>query len=1058
MHRISFSRHVLCWMLVWMLATLSSGAAPQAQAQPNSAPSVSLVHSDSTGVTLTVTLPAIDRHSHGFTALAALSGWQVQSQPGAPAIPTHRLLLALPPGHHAQLGAIEFDQPQVTAHVQLAAVPERIWANEPLPGQRLVAPAWREQITPDPAIYQHDTWFPASLATLGAESQLRAQAFVPLTVAPIQWNPIRGELRQHGQMTVRVDFVATEPAVAPRLDPLWDGAFSPLFANRLPPASSPMPSAERQPAQASSSVQGVRLTVPQAGLYRLTLGQLSALGVPAIWTSTPAYLRFWRGSTEIPRLISGDVMTLYLPPYDTRQTDSGGVIVRYTAGESGITPPTRSVAAPGASAQTTYTATLHLEEQALYFSHDPIGEGMDHWWWRYWYQSGNGQPPSPIHLPFTLDASADLAQAARLKIRLHGGVLGTNHAVSLALNGIPIGEVQWSGRSLHEATLILPASSLLTSNNLTLTPLGSTLVREISYMDWVEIAYARSYTPVDQRLEFSGPGGSYVIPGFNGAAVDIWDITDPGLPRLVAGYVADSSSVRWSDPMPRRYLVQAQSAGRAFSALQWFDQPDLHSSLNEADYLAITYNPAGSSAWSAALAPLLARRTAQGYRTRAIDVQWIYDQFGDGRVDPGAIRAFIDYAYHHWTAPAPSYVLLVGDGSDDPHDYENTLGQPATNFIPPYLAYVDPWIGETAADNRYVTVAGNDDIPDLHLGRFPASSLADVQVMVGKTLAYEQTDPEAAWLKHVLLVADNPDDAGDFHALSDSLLPLLPTGSIATTQYYHAGDNVLVFRADLVNNLNAGQLFVNYIGHAGFDVWADPSLYTINSIDQLTNTGLPIMLPMTCYTGHYQKNWAPSLAEHELRRTYSVSNTVRYAGAVASWSPTGLGIANGHDYLNRGILDSVLNKGFRRLGPATLVGKLALAEQANLAPDLLNTYLIFGDPALQIPLAFMPISAVNDTFEVRRNTWGTTLDPLSNDTNPYANALVITDVSSASHGTVTISGDGAHLSYIPQRRYSGNDSFTYTVSNPANGSWSTATVGIDVLATGSNLYLPFVDR
>jgi len=734
------------------------------------------------------------------------------------------------------------------------------------------------------------------------------------------------------------------------------------------------------------------------------------------------------------------------------------VIVSYTAGQAGLVPPTRVVAGPGAAAQATYTATVHLEEQVFYFSHDPVGEGQDHWWWKYWYKSGNGQAPAPIQIPFTLDSAADLAQAANLKIRLHGGVLGTNHAVALALNGVNIGELEWSGRSLHEATLVVPAGVLLATNTLTLTPLGSTLVREISYVDWVELDYVRAYTPVNQRLEFSGAGGSYAIPGFNGAAVDIWDITDPTLAQLVTGAVADSSSVRWHDPLPRRYLVQAQSARRPVAALQWFDQPDLHSEFNGADYLAITYNPPGSTSWGDALAPLLARRMAQGYRTRVIDVQWIYDQFGDGRVDPAAIRSLIDYAYHEWSGPAPSYVLLVGDGSDDPHDYENTFGQPATNFIPPYLAYVDPWIGETAADNRYVTVAGSDDIPDLHLGRFPASSLLDVQVMVGKTLAYEQTSPEAEWLKQVLLVADNPDDAGDFHALSDSLLSILPSSIITTTQYYHAGDNVLAFRANLVNNINAGQLFVNYIGHAGFDVWADPSLYNMSSINQLTNAGLPIMLPMTCYAGYYQKNWATSLAETELRRTYTVSGTLKYAGAVASWSPTGLGIANGHDYLNRGILDSVLNKGVRRLGPATLVGKLALAEQGNLAPDLLNTYLIFGDPALQIPLGFTPISAVNDTFMVGRNTQGTLLAPLNNDTNPYGNALVITSVSSAAHGTATLSSDGSALMYTPQRLYSGSDSFTYTVSNPANGSQSTATVSIDVLATGSNLYLPMVDQ
>jgi hypothetical protein len=146
------------------------------------------------------------------------------------------------------------------------------------------------------------------------------------------------------------------------------------------------------------------------------------------------------------------------------------------------------------------------------------------------------------------------------------------------------------------------------------------------------------------------------------------------------------------------------------------------------------------------------------------------------------------------------------------------------------------------------------------------------------------------------------------------------------------------------------------------------------------------------------------------------------------------------------------------LGPATLAGKLMLAHHGALAPDLLNTYLIFGDPALRIPLAFMPVSAINDSFIVGRNNPGTAFDPLSNDTNPYGNAMVITSVTNPVHGTAIIHPDGTQITYIPQRRYSGSDSFTYTITNLANGSRSTATISIEVVPTGSNLYLPFVQQ
>ncbi|HYF63874.1 MAG TPA: C25 family cysteine peptidase, partial [Herpetosiphonaceae bacterium] len=544
----------------------------------------------------------------------------------------------------------------------------------------------------------------------------------------------------------------------------------------------------------------------------------------------------------------------------------------------------------------------------------------------------------------------------------------------------------------------------------------------------------------------------YALAGLGVAPLDVWDITDPAAPQVLGGYAQDASAVRWADAAPRRYVVAARSQ-RGTAAATWApDQPDLRSPYNGADYLAITYNPAGSTSWGDALGPLVARRTAQGLRPRVIDVQWIYDQFGDGRVDPAAIRAFLAYAYANWLAPAPSYVLLVGDGTYDPHDYEGNTGNGfAPNYIPPYLAYVDPWLGETAADNRYVTLAGNDALPEMHLGRFPAASLADVTTMVNKTIAFEQADPEAAWLDRMVLVADDPDGAGDFHQISDDLRSILPPTVVTATHYFKTGDNVGTFRANLSASLNSGALFVNYIGHSGIDVWADPALYTQPMITGLSNGAmLPIMLPMTCYAGYYHTSFGSALSEVELRHPGG--------GAVASWSPTGLGIATGHDYLNRGLLTAVYSGGARRLGPATLKGKLALNAQGLLAPDLLDTYLIIGDPALQIPLPFTPITAVADSVQVGQNTAGTLIDPRANDLDPYNNGLAIVAAGAPLHGSVSLNRAGTGLTYTPQRRYVGPDTFTYTVLNPANGSRSSATISITVLATGSDLFIPHIRR
>jgi len=83
-------------------------------------------------------------------------------------------------------------------------------------------------------------------------------------------------------------------------------------------------------------------------------------------------------------------------------------------------------------------------------------------------------------------------------------------------------------------------------------------------------------------------------------------------------------------------------------------------------------------------------RQDQGLRTSVVDVQDLYDEFNYGIANPSAIRDFLALAYSTWQAPAPTYVVLFGDGNFDPKNY---LGFNRINLVPPYLSVVDPNLG-----------------------------------------------------------------------------------------------------------------------------------------------------------------------------------------------------------------------------------------------------------------------------------------------------------------------------------------------------------------------------
>jgi hypothetical protein len=82
---------------------------------------------------------------------------------------------------------------------------------------------------------------------------------------------------------------------------------------------------------------------------------------------------------------------------------------------------------------------------------------------------------------------------------------------------------------------------------------------------------------------------------------------------------------------------------------------------------------------------------------------------------------------------------------------------------------------------------------------------------------------------------------------------------------------------------------------------------------------------------------------------------------------------------------------------------------------------------------------------VPENSAGQSFDVLANDTSlpDGPEALTITAVTQAVHGTVTITGLGSAVTYRPASTYYGTDFFTYSISDPG-GLTDTATVVLTV--------------
>ena len=264
--------------------------------------------------------------------------------------------------------------------------------------------------------------------------------------------------------------------------------------------------------------------------------------------------------------------------------------------------------------------------------------------------------------------------------------------------------------------------------------------------------------------------------------------------------------------------------------------------------------------------------------------------------------------------------------------------------------------------HRYASVSGGDILPDLYIGRFPARTPAEAQVMVQKTLDYERFPAQGGWNARQLFAADNPDPSGDYPTESEIIINnYVPDAYTVDRLYYNSSSYTpATARLALQTAVNQGRLLVHYNGHGATQQWASEGLLRVLDLPSLTNGSmLPFFLPMTCAEGYFV--WPSPDAGNFSGLGESL---VRHAngGAIASWSPGGYGLSAGHALLDQSIFNNLFNQHHNQLGFLTNQAKYELYAQTSAYNDLVETYLLFGDPALRLQTlspvqVFLPITA-----------------------------------------------------------------------------------------------------
>ena len=301
-------------------------------------------------------------------------------------------------------------------------------------------------------------------------------------------------------------------------------------------------------------------------------------------------------------------------------------------------------------------------------------------------------------------------------------------------------------------------------------------------------------------------------------------------------------------------------------------------------------------------------KTQKGYK---VDIYRI----SEVGTDDEAIKSFVEEAYSSWEI-APTYLLLVGDVEQIPS--HNT--------------------GRHLSDKYFVTVDGDDYVPDIIVGRFSAQTEEQLNAIIEKTLVYERYSfINESWLTHPVFLACGTD--GDWELAEG-------THRYVFTEYLHPPefhpDSLWAYdgatTSDVITAINSGALLVNYSGHGYSGGWANPA-FNSGNIYALANEGnYPFVMSNACQTGMFGGD--ECFGESWIRAPGK--------GAVAFIGATNSTYWTEDDIYEKRFYDAFFLNGYTSLGGANFDGLLeVMLYGTSLAEYYFQVYHTLGDPSLE---------------------------------------------------------------------------------------------------------------
>ncbi|TBX67684.1 type IX secretion system sortase PorU [Flavobacterium silvisoli] len=593
---------------------------------------------------------------------------------------------------------------------------------------------------------------------------------------------------------------------------------------------------------------------------------------------------------------------------------------------------------------------------------------------------------SPITV--SVHAATAASVATKFKIEANSQLLGTMNFGALSAN---------SGTEALDQ--YLSATTNVSSEDITvkISYDNSGVPSSNGYLDYITINAKRNLLGNGKQFKFQFNQaaslfgvGEYQIG--NAASISqIWDITDIYNVTKTDNAAQNSFAFKSNLGEIRKYIVVDKQD--YFTPLKdsktKVDNQNLKGTIltnaqgqfQDIDYLIITPKILNSQAEKLANF----HRGHSNMKVKVVNLETIYQEFGSGKQDIGAIRNFIKYVYFNASDidKRVKYVNLFGDASYDFKDRTRNN----TNIVPIYQALNSYTESEAsfASDDFYTmmdsdegridygstpasgTISITYDIGgiDIAVGRMIVSSPEQADEMVNKVIEYHDVKSFGSWRNNYVAIADDTDKPSDAslqnkqNNLTDTIVnqkPFINFKKILLDSYEQetsaGGKRYPKAREEIFAAFEKGALVFNYLGHGGEDGLSGERIWEKSDGQNLNNRyKYPLFITITCDFSRFDNPYRPTAGEYTYWNpkggAISMITTVRSIGQLNA------------EIFNDKIAQYLFAYNSNEYPTIAEALRLAKAAGSNTAT---NVVFYLGDPALMlaIPKPKVVLTKVND--------------------------------------------------------------------------------------------------